>query len=201
VTPGGRRAGGLRRWLAGLCGILAAIVAAELILPVAAPPTAGTGGSRPLPPPPPAPGLAPAPESAFAVVLERPVFSPWRRPAPAPAAGEVTAAAGQVRVVGIVIAGEDRMALVQLGDGDPPRPVRQGQEIGGWVAISIASDRVLFRHDGAEQEIGLDYRAAPPAAPPRPTRRPARPQPPATGPAEPPPAAGQLVTPPEPAGQ
>jgi len=107
-------------------------------------------------------------QETFAVIVERPLFSPSRqRLGVQPAA--VTVPSLDLLLLGIVISTDQRIALVEL-DG-APRPVKQGDEISGWQVARIEPDRILVRHDMMERELLLDFaapasQAAEPAPPP-----------------------------------
>lgn len=118
------------------------------------------------------------PVESFRVVIERPLFSPTRRPPlPAPPEPEVTAvveapAAEPVlqpeppapppisfALVGIVMSGDQRVALVQPIDGGKAVQLREGEEFGGWTAALIERERAVFRSAYSEEELKLDFRS------------------------------------------
>jgi hypothetical protein len=196
--------------LAASCAALAAIVVSEALQPDADPasaPSAGIGKPAALPPLPPDPEFAMPPEASFAVVVDRPVFSPSRRAVQGAAAMSAPGTSGDLKLVGVIIHDDERIALVKLHNGDQLESLRQGDNLAGWSAVSIAPDRVLFRHGGVEEEIILDYKAPAPPVPPRVKRKLAAvPPQPAPGAAMPPggqpqpPADGQSAAPqPDPA--
>jgi hypothetical protein len=104
--------------------------------------------------PPPVDAAAPSftmlPPSEFSEVLARPLFSPARRPG-ARAGG--LAASASFTLVAIVIAPQDRRAL--LGFGQPAKivRVREGQDIGGWTVEAILPDKVIVRHADVHEEV------------------------------------------------
>jgi len=156
------------------CAVLAAIVVSEALQPQADPasaPSTGIGKPAALPPLPPDPEFAMPPEASFAVVVDRPVFSPGRRAIQG--AGPVAApgTSADLKLVGVIIRDDERVALVRLRNGDQLESVRQGDNVAGWSAVSIAPDRVLFRHGAVEEEIILDYKTPAPPVPPRVKRK------------------------------
>lgn len=128
---------------------------------------------------PPAIALEPPPASAFDGVLARPLFAPSRRPppdAPAPQVDEVPEAAPfEIELVGVVITGDERLALVRQPGLPVLVRVETGAAIGGWTVEAIEPDHVLFRSGTRLEEIRLRDDAPPPEArPSRETREEAR---------------------------
>jgi hypothetical protein len=134
---------------------------------------------------PPAPELTLAlpPPDEFAVIAARPLFSPTRRPAPpAPAEPEAAPETDLAQVpepelvteaepaeeaappptvtftlVGIVIDGSERYALVEKhADGKVVR-LTEGDAIEGWFAVLIDPERAVFRQGAIEEELVLKY--------------------------------------------
>jgi hypothetical protein len=101
-----------------------------------------------------APQLAALPPfAAYAEVAARPLFSPTRRPnAEAAAAGIET----RYRLLGIVIAGSERHALLAPVAGGPGIELAPGGTLDGWKAARIeAGSVVLTSPAGHEATIGL----------------------------------------------
>jgi general secretion pathway protein N len=150
--------GKLRGW--GLvCLLLAAAIAAEWQAFAGGAPDAGGAIA-------PSDAAAPAeqghgaaalgPLTAYAAVTERPLFTRSRRP---PAADTSTAPADLERnfsVAGIMLSGQERIALVQQGSDKKLRSVREGETLGGWTVRSIASDRIVLV--GRDGETALPLR-------------------------------------------
>ena len=105
-----------------------------------------------------------APAEDFEEVLARPLFNRSRRPDLAQeklqgggGAGE-EAAAAQISLNGVVLAGGRRVALLRL-DGDPKvMHVAEGQRAGGWLIEAIRPDRIILRRGDSESEVSLDYK-------------------------------------------
>lgn len=117
--------------------------------------------------------LAPSREAmpekeTFAVIVERPLFSPSRqRPSAQPSGA--TAPSLDLSLFGVVISAGQRIALVELGADGAPLPVKQGDEISGWKVARIEPDRILVQHDMMERELLLDFVVpAPPGPEPTP---------------------------------
>jgi general secretion pathway protein N len=113
-------------------------------------------------------GFAMPPLRSFAQVLERPLFSPTRRPALDALAASDTQSSG-LTLVGIVISPTEHHALIE--HGQPPRLERvvEGQQLEGWTVEAILPDAVTFRR--ADQSLELKAKDAPPP-PQAPQRRP-----------------------------
>jgi len=124
--------------------------------------------------------LDPAEES---LVLERPLFSPTRRPPPPPPPPSSATAAGggatkpsvpepppmNFTLVGIVRDLTSSLALLQPTNGKRVMSLRAGQALDGWMLVSIGTDSASFRNGAAVRELVLDFRrAAPPLPPPAP---------------------------------
>jgi hypothetical protein len=96
---------------------------------------------------------APADAAALGATLERPLFSPARRPAPAPAAAESVDAASPASQLVAVAIGPDRSAAILRLTSGKTLVLLQGEQIDGWVLSEVAPHRVMLR-SGAGQ-VGL----------------------------------------------
>jgi hypothetical protein len=119
-----------------------------------------------------------------AIVLQRPLFSPTRRPPPPPPPPSSATAAGggaatkpsvpepppmNFTLVGIVRDQTSSLALLQPTNGKRVMSLRAGQALDGWMLVSIGIDTASFRNGAAVRELALDFRrAAPPLPPPAP---------------------------------
>jgi hypothetical protein len=195
--------------LLALCAALGAILYEEIERPLRSEIVVSGGAPASLAPLPAEPQFTMPPESSFAAVLERPVFSPTRRPMQAgDAKASSTATSVDFTLIGVVITGGERYAIVKPSNGDAFQRLNEGDELAGWSAVSIRSDRVLLRRGTLEKEVVLDYKtpvppgslhpkrklANAPAQPGQPPAQPAdgQPQPAPDGGANaPPPAPGQ----------
>lgn len=112
------------------------------------------------------------PEQRFAVILERPIFSPARRlPEEAAAAEAVVDSVLGLKIIGIVIADDAPLVLaVPDGGGDPLR-LRAGDRHAGWTLGEITAEEVIFRRDDEERRLQLKFDLAPPRKPAPPARR------------------------------
>jgi len=139
-----------RSALAGVCLGMLLLIGAELMLDVPSVDPSATAEQAPPPVDAAAPNFTMPPPSAFSEVLARPLFSPARRPG-AHAGG--LAPSSSLSLVAIIIAPQDRRAL--LGFGQPAKivRVREGQDIGGWTVEAILPDKVIVRHADVHEEV------------------------------------------------
>jgi hypothetical protein len=101
---------------------------------------------------------------SFATIIERPLFSPSRRP---PSEDTTAASVPSLgfSLSGVVISTDEPFALVKPdATGDPVR-IKVGEELSGWTVARIEADRILVRHDTVEKELLLDFSAPAPLPP------------------------------------
>jgi general secretion pathway protein N len=151
---------GLGVVLGALCLGLGALVATEL------------GNSRGVAPDQASPAGKPAaaastalsftlpPLQRFAVVTERPLFSPDRKPSQH--ATDTAGAWSSFIIAGIIITPQSREALVLHGKPQTVAHVQEGQALEGWTVTAIDPDRVVFRDGLDEHELRLIPKAATP---------------------------------------
>ncbi|HXZ02418.1 MAG TPA: hypothetical protein VEI03_20655 [Stellaceae bacterium] len=153
VSLAGRRGAALL--LAGLCCALAAIVAVELggEAGEGAPPPLAAAPPRPLPPLPAAFDLPPL--ASYGEVVERPLFSPARRRPPEAAGQDLLGRSNSFVLVGVIISGAGRVALVEHGHPGEMARLAEGQTVEGWTLQSILPDRVVLQHGATEYELKL----------------------------------------------
>ena len=100
-----------------------------------------------------APKLArPAPFSDFAETSDRPLFSATRRPVPG--AG-MLGVDGRYRLIGLVIAGAARHALIAPAAGGRALELGEGEAVEGWTVTRIERDRVVLSSPAGEATLGL----------------------------------------------
>jgi len=171
-----------------LAGTVAVVLLAQILSQSA---YVGAPVSTPAPPAPSSASLLPASQAMAAIsldpaketiVLERPLFSPTRRPPPPPPPAPDPATAGDAStkpsapqpppmnftLVGIVRDATSSLVMLQPANGQKVLSLRAGQELDGWKLVSIGIDSASFRNGAADRALTLDFRhAAPP--PPTPT--------------------------------
>lgn len=91
-------------------------------------------------------------------IAQHPLFSPTRRPwlpPPTPAAREAAAPSppASFTVIGTVISGGVRRAIVRPPNGDKTIVLAEGQTLQGWTLRRIGRERLRFENDGATYEL------------------------------------------------
>lgn len=94
--------------------------------------------------------------------LFRPLVSTVESRLPASAAQDRAPQRPRLRLVGILLDGERRLAVVERDPNGPATRIFQGDEVDGWRVGAIHRRAVSFQRDAAQFEIHLD----PPAAAP-----------------------------------
>ncbi len=165
-------------WLAstlllGVCLALAAVVYVQARREAPGPaPAGGNAGTPPLAALPAQPYYAMAPLEDYSTILERPLFSPTRRP---PAQGVISVAAPesqlQVTLVGVIISSEEQIAIVRLKDTSRFVRLSVGDSFQGWILDAIEPSRITFRRGDDEEHIELTYDVPPPVQKPKRRKR------------------------------
>jgi hypothetical protein len=102
-----------------------------------------------------------APVSAFAGIVERPLFAPTRRPLPQspPVAAIVEAKPPAVStptlsaaLVGVLISPDGRFAVLRWPDGKSTT-VAEGAAVDGWLLKQVMPDRALFISGSTSAEV------------------------------------------------
>jgi hypothetical protein len=105
------------------------------------------------------------PFASFDATLDRPLFSPSRRPQAASASGPGASIDSRYRLQGLVIAGKTRHALVTPAAGGPALELAEGATLEGWTVKRIEQDRVVLVSPSGEAVLKLQRAGpAPPAA-------------------------------------
>lgn len=140
-------------------GAAAIVFAALAVWPWLFPPLPAT---RPLAAPPagaPAPALAPLPPLAsFTAIVERPLFSPSRRPPPGATAALGASIESRYRLIGIVVTGPKKKAFV--AEGARRLEIVEGDILDGWTVTEIGQDRVRLTSSTGEAALKLTPAAA-----------------------------------------
>lgn len=94
--------------------------------------------------------------AVLSATLDRPLFAPARRPAPAPVAAtdaaDTASPASQLLAVAI---GPDRSAAILRLTSGRTSVLLQGEQIDGWVLAQVAPHRVLLRSVTGQAELRL----------------------------------------------
>jgi len=123
-------------------------------------PTARAQAAKPAAAPLPAAGqFKMPPMRTFQAILERPVFSPSRRPK----AGAPVVVSQDLAITVTGISGTPTTPLVNLvpQDGGESAILRQGQKYRGWTLSEIKSRSVVFRRGDDEVQVELKFEVAP----------------------------------------
>ena len=192
--------------LAGVATLLAVAIAIELASGTGSPAGAvGTGKAAAAPdakllPP----VVAQAPEQAYPEMAARPLFTPTRRPAPAePSQGMATFARGQYILQGVIVAGDQRTALLKEKSTGKVHRVDRGQDVNGITVERVDRTEVVLASGEEREKVALVVQrpegaaraGAAPAEPPQQGPFATAAQPPAGAAAAPVAAAGQPVAP------
>jgi general secretion pathway protein N len=100
----------------------------------------------------------------LSAMVERPVFTATRRPAPKSAQAAVASAAGaagsasildRYRFNGVVVSPTVRVVFVtRLGD-NKPLAVAEGERLGEWVVAEVTGDAIVLRSGPREERVPL----------------------------------------------
>jgi hypothetical protein len=104
--------------------------------------------------------VVPTSSDDIAVLDERPPFHPLRRASvPQPFADiqewEDPQPLPDVRLIGVVLAGAHKAAMVRTPDRADTVPVVERDEVGGWTIDEIFADRVVISSGSEKREILL----------------------------------------------
>ena len=145
--------------LAGLCGALTLILAYEIAAPI--PPFDVSKSSEVFRP---APitfqDSANAPSAAsFGDINAHPIFSASRAPIASHLdmthGGESSAFPSDVTLIGVIIEGQTRLALIKTASAPFAQSVAQGGEIEGWTVAEVDPDKIVLSSGATKQEILL----------------------------------------------
>jgi hypothetical protein len=143
----------MTRLLALLCGLLAAVIGAELAFgsDAGVPVDREANDSRPV-----ARQIAGRADLTGAplhhwvdIVLARPLFSPDRKPV----GSLVTADAGLPRLAGIIASSNEAIAIFQPAAGGKPVVARHGEMVGGWQVTTISAEGVSLQKADSTVEL------------------------------------------------
>ena len=116
-----------------------------------------------VPPVPEAPVFDMREEDTYSVILERPLFSPSRRPAAQVAAAAPADSAG-LSLLGIVWATGRSIAMFRTAPEAPTIKAREGEEVAGWQLVDLAPSAAVLERQGGRLELGLPFKAPAPVA-------------------------------------
>jgi general secretion pathway protein N len=123
--------------------------------------------ARPRATPPVAPAASPVatlpPLASFAATVERPLFSPSRRPAANAPAAAAPGAESRYRLLGIVASGPKKTAFI--ADGARRAEIGIGDAFDGWTVKEIGQNRVTLASPSGEMVLKLKSTPVEPAKP------------------------------------
>jgi hypothetical protein len=135
-----------------LLGGTAVVVAMIAAWPWLSPPVPATRRLAAVPASAPAPALATLPPlTSFSAIVERPLFSPSRRPPPGASAEPLVAS--HYRLLGVVATGPKKRAF--LADGVRHVDIAEGDRLDGWTVKQIGADSVLLSSPEGEAVLKL----------------------------------------------
>jgi hypothetical protein len=102
---------------------------------------------------PPAVLTALPPLTSFSATVERPLFSPSRRPPPGTGAAPGPPVASRYRLLGVVASGPKKRAFV--ADGARHIDIAEGDLLDGWRVKQIGTDSVLLSSPEGESILKL----------------------------------------------
>ena len=108
----------------------------------------------------PAGDLSGVPLEHFRAIVERPLFSPTRRPPPS-SAGEPDSGARQFQLKGVVVSAREQRALIVSQLTGKSYTVRTGDVVEGWRVERITAQSAAFTKDGVEALVRLVPNAHP----------------------------------------
>lgn len=104
----------------------------------------------------------PAPEGRFRAMVERPLFSPTRRPPPAPPAPLDAPApialpppAPDLTLSGVITGGGGGVALLRRPQDAAPIHVALGGTVDGWTVAEIRPRAIVLTRDARSVTVGL----------------------------------------------
>jgi hypothetical protein len=112
------------------------------------------------------PIIAIAPEVAYPETTARPVFTPTRRPAPeAPAAAQSTFQKGQFVLQGVIVVGNDRVAMLREKSSGRIIRIERGREVNGIKVVEIQPETVTLSLGSEEEMLSLSVQKPAPGLP------------------------------------
>ncbi len=102
-------------------------------------------------------------EEAYAAILERPLFSPSRRPIGPAAAPSAASSPSGLALLGVVAGAGRTIALIRTGEGAPATKAEAGQDVAGWQVTALTPAGVVLERQGGRLQLELPFKAAAPA--------------------------------------
>ncbi len=108
--------------------------------------------------------VAVGPEQAYPETVARPLWLPTRRPAPeAPAATQGALQRGQYVLQGVIVVGDQRVAMVREKSSGKIQRIESGKDFNGMKVVSIEKESVTLGVNGDEEKLQLTVQKGPPS--------------------------------------
>ncbi len=105
-------------------------------------------------------GLAPM-TAHYKETVERPLFVPTRRPAPASTASQTAMKKGQFKLAGTTISAEVSVAYLFEAATNKTHRVNMGSEFNGMTVAKVEANKVVLRQGDDSEELSLRTSASP----------------------------------------
>ncbi|MEI9988936.1 MAG: hypothetical protein WDM86_02755 [Rhizomicrobium sp.] len=144
--------------LAGLCSALALVLGYELAMPAAALDVPVLQWRLPAQPGPLALATPFPASQSFAAIDARPLFNPARKPVQVPQTSAVAATPPptDISLIGVIIEGDRRLAMLHTPSSPLEIGVEVGGEINGWQIVAIEPDHIVLHAGAADFPIALN---------------------------------------------
>jgi hypothetical protein len=100
----------------------------------------------------------PPPQSSFAAIDARPIFSPARKPIESTAVAGTSSAATppDVALIGVILDGKTQLALLKREGAPFAESTAVGASVDGWEVTEITPDHVVLRSGAQEFVLSMD---------------------------------------------
>jgi hypothetical protein len=100
----------------------------------------------------------PPPQSSFAAIDARPIFSPARKPieSTAVAGTGIAAAPPDVMLIGVILDGKTQLALLKREGAPFAESTAVGGSVDGWEVTEITPDHVVLRSGAQDFVLSMD---------------------------------------------
>lgn len=106
--------------------------------------------------------VAVGPEQAYPETVARPLFLPTRRPAPdAPAAAQGALQRGQYVLQGVIVVGDQRVAMVRDKSSGKVQRIESGKDFNGMKVVSIERESVTLGVGSDQEKLTLNVQKGP----------------------------------------
>ena len=97
-------------------------------------------------------------------IVEHNIFSPDRKYTPEQKTAKSKAAKGAIKLVGIILAGDLKEAVISIKGANPPVMIlKEGEEANGCKVVSITSQKVVIERNGKRETLVFEEEKSQPA--------------------------------------